>query len=152
MLLRSDVTRKKLCGVAPTERLGADAYAEQVSARVYDSLAARAAAILAAGHAAIVDAVFLDPQERARIERVATRARRAFDGIWLAADARGPGAAGRAPARRCFGRDGGGRAPQLALDPGAIELAPGRQRRRARAGRGGGRGGPRAVASPPGIG
>jgi hypothetical protein len=121
VLLRSDVTRKKLCGVAPTERLGADAYAEQVSARVYDSLAARAAAILAAGHAAIVDAVFLDPQERARIERVATERGVRFDGIWLAAD---PAVlAQRVALRRGDASDATAAVVrrQIALDPGAIE-------------------------------
>jgi aminoglycoside phosphotransferase family enzyme/predicted kinase len=120
VLLRSDVTRKKLCGVAPTERLGADAYAEQVSARVYDSLAARAAAILSAGHAAIVDAVFLDRQERAHIERVAIERGLRFDGIWLATDPEV--LAQRVALRRGDASDATAAVVrrQIALDPGAI--------------------------------
>jgi uncharacterized protein len=120
VLLRSDVTRKKLCGVAPTERLGAGAYAGPVSARVYDSLAERAATILAAGHAAIVDAVFLDPEERARVERVATERGVRFDGIWLAADA--AVLAQRVALRRGDASDATAAVVrrQLAVDPGAI--------------------------------
>jgi uncharacterized protein len=87
VVLRSDVVRKRLCGVRPTERLGAEAYDEQVSQQVYDTLASRAAAVLAAGQAVIVDAVFLDPRERARIEQVAVDRGAAFDGLWLAAPA-----------------------------------------------------------------
>jgi predicted kinase len=120
VLLRSDSTRKRLCGAAPTARLGAEAYAEQVSARVYASLAARAAAILAAGHAAIVDAVFLDPQERARIERVATERGVRFDGIWLAGDSEV--LAQRVARRRGDASDATAAVVrrQLAIDPGAI--------------------------------
>jgi aminoglycoside phosphotransferase family enzyme/predicted kinase len=87
VLLRSDVVRKKLCGVRPTERLGPEAYDERVSRRVYDTLAARAAEVLAAGHAAIVDAVFLDPRERARIEQTAVDRGAPFHGLWLTAPA-----------------------------------------------------------------
>ena len=87
VLLRSDLVRKRLCGVPPTERLGHEAYEARISRQVYDTLASRAAAILAAGQAAIVDAVFLDPQERATIDRVARGQGIRFDGLWLTAPA-----------------------------------------------------------------
>ena len=85
VILRSDVVRKRLHGVAPGDRLPPEAYRKEASRAVYDALAARAAVLVRAGHAAIVDAVFLDPDERAQIERVATDAGVPFQGLWLTA-------------------------------------------------------------------
>ena len=85
VVLRSDVLRKRLCGVADTDRLPADGYAPAVTERVYDELYRRAAAVLAAGHAVVVDAVSARPDERRRIEGVAADAGVRFDGIWMEA-------------------------------------------------------------------
>jgi uncharacterized protein len=85
VVLRSDVARKRLFGVASGERLPERAYRKEVARDVYDALAARAAAVVAAGHAAIVDAVFLDPKERAQVEAVAAGAGVPFRGLWLSA-------------------------------------------------------------------
>jgi predicted kinase len=85
VVLRSDVMRKRLHCVAPGDRLPPQAYRKEASRAVYDALAKRAAALAGAGHAAIVDAVFLDPAERAQIERVATDAGVPFQGLWLSA-------------------------------------------------------------------
>jgi uncharacterized protein len=82
VLLRSDVTRKKLFGLAETERLPRQAYAPEVTARVYAALAAKARRIVGAGHSAIVDAVFATPQERAAIARAGA----GFRGLFLVAD------------------------------------------------------------------
>ena len=49
VLLRSDVIRKRLLGRAPTERLPAEAYSAEMSARVYGCMLERAAALLRAG-------------------------------------------------------------------------------------------------------
>jgi uncharacterized protein len=87
VMLRSDVIRKKLFGARPTERLGPEAYREEVSARVYDSLLSRAETLLKAGHAVITDAVYLDRRDRGRIEQVATEAGAPFQGLWLTAPA-----------------------------------------------------------------
>jgi aminoglycoside phosphotransferase family enzyme/predicted kinase len=86
-VLRSDVVRKRLHGVAPGDRLPSVAYRKEASRPVYGALAERAAVLLRAGHAAIVDAVFLDPAERAQIERVALTAGVPFQGLWLTAPA-----------------------------------------------------------------
>jgi len=83
VLLRSDVVRKRLFGVAPTDKLAATAYAPAVSRRVYDVLAADAGRVLDAGHAAIVDAVHAGARERARIAAVAGARNVAFAGLWL---------------------------------------------------------------------
>jgi predicted kinase len=52
---------------------------------VYRALGIRAADVLAAGGAVIVDATFLSADFRAGIERVAERAGVPFTGIWLEA-------------------------------------------------------------------
>nr|WP_295829312.1 bifunctional aminoglycoside phosphotransferase/ATP-binding protein [uncultured Azospirillum sp.] len=85
VVLRSDVLRKRLCGVADTDRLPADGYAPAVTERVYDELYRRAAVVLGTGQAVVVDAVSARPDERRRIEAVAAAAGVRFDGIWMEA-------------------------------------------------------------------
>jgi aminoglycoside phosphotransferase family enzyme/predicted kinase len=65
VVLRSDVERKVLFGKDEHERLPQEAYAPAVTARVYATIADKARRAVAAGHSAIVDAVFATPQERA---------------------------------------------------------------------------------------
>ena len=84
VLLRSDVERKALYGAAETEPLPKEAYAREVTAKVYAAIEAKAARVLAAGHSAIADAVFADPRERAAIEQAAGAA--AFRGLFLTAE------------------------------------------------------------------
>jgi aminoglycoside phosphotransferase family enzyme/predicted kinase len=85
--LRSDVERKRLYGVDETTRLGPDAYTKAASDKVYAVLREKASAVLAAGHAAIVDAVFAEAEERAEIEAVAEDLGVPFRGLWLEAPA-----------------------------------------------------------------
>lgn len=87
VVLRSDIVRKRLHGASPEERLPPEAYGRDVTARVYDALRRQAAACLAAGHAAIVDAVSAAADERAAIEKVAADAGASFAGLWLAGGA-----------------------------------------------------------------
>jgi len=84
VVLRSDVERKALFGAAETERLPKTAYTADATAKVYAALAAKARRVLAAGHSAIVDAVFAQPDERADIARAAGSA--VFQGLFLTAD------------------------------------------------------------------
>jgi uncharacterized protein len=124
VILRSDIVRKRLHGVASGDRLPPEAYRKEASRPVYDALAARAAALVGAGHAAIVDAAFLDPSERAQIEAVAVEAGIAFDALWLSA----PEAVlvGRVAARRGDASDATPEVVrrQLAIDPGEIVWRP----------------------------
>lgn len=83
--IRSDVVRKSLMKVAPETRLPASAYTHEISEEVYRLTRAQAAASLAAGYSAIVDATFMDEGERAAIAAVAVRAGVPFDALWLAA-------------------------------------------------------------------
>ena len=83
--LRSDLERKGLHGVGETERLGVAAYTEEARSKVYATLRTKAREVLAAGHAAVVDAVFDRPEERAKIEAVAVELGVGFRGLWLEA-------------------------------------------------------------------
>ncbi len=85
VVLRSDEIRKRLCGVAPEERLPPAAYKPEVSARVFSELADLAYRTASSGHAAIADATFMDPDHRALIEDSARRAGVGFVGLWLEA-------------------------------------------------------------------
>jgi aminoglycoside phosphotransferase family enzyme/predicted kinase len=83
--LRSDIERKALFGVAETERLGAAAYGEEATVKVYAAIYDRARRIVEAGHSAVADAVFARRSEREAIERVAAAAAIPFAGLWLGA-------------------------------------------------------------------
>jgi len=84
VVLRSDVERKALFGVAETEKLPQQAYTRDATQKVYAALEQKAARVIAAGHSAIVDAVFADPKERAAIARAAGGV--PFHGLFLIAD------------------------------------------------------------------
>ena len=86
MILRTDEIRKRLWGVAPTERLPPEAYAPAQGERVYAALFETARACLAAGQAVLLDAAFLKPTEREAAEAVAREAGAPFTGVWLEAD------------------------------------------------------------------
>lgn len=86
VVIRSDVERKHLFGVAETERLPSDAYTPEATGRVYGIMNKKAARIIAAGHSVIVDAVFGRPGERAAIAEASTSAKIAFEGLFLIAD------------------------------------------------------------------
>jgi uncharacterized protein len=120
-LLRSDVTRKLLLGVAPETPLPEDAYTSEIGRRVYDCLRRKAATALAAGYSAIVDAVSLRPAERASFAEVARTAGVPFSGLWL--DAAPAAMAERIATRRDDASDATAAvlARQLDHDPGPID-------------------------------
>ena len=82
--LRSDVERKALFGVGENEKLPQSAYTREVTASVYAAIIAKARRAVAAGHSAIVDAMFGKPEERAAVAQAAGE--RAFHGLFLTAD------------------------------------------------------------------
>jgi hypothetical protein len=86
VIVRSDVERKTLFGTGETEKLAAAAYAPDVTARVYGLIAGKARRIVAAGHSAIVDAVFATPQERDALAATAKAAKVPLQGLFLTAD------------------------------------------------------------------
>ena len=84
VVLRSDVERKAMFGVAETETLPKSAYAAEATGKVYAALAAKARRVVAAGCSVIVDAVFAQPDERSDIAKAADSAH--FSGLFLTAD------------------------------------------------------------------
>jgi predicted kinase len=86
VVLRSDVTRKTLLGRDELEPLPPEGYTPEVTARVYASIIERARRAVAAGHSAILDAVFAQPDEREHAERIAAELGVPFQGLFLEAD------------------------------------------------------------------
>ena len=84
-VLRSDEIRKRLCGVAPGERLGPEGYLPGVSERVYARMAELASTVLREGHGVIADAVYVRETARGAIEDAAKAAAVPFVGLWLEA-------------------------------------------------------------------
>jgi uncharacterized protein len=83
IVIRSDVERKRLCGVALTERLPASAYTPETSRQVYGAMFVRAETALNAGHSVVLDAVFLSETERNAAQNVGARLGVEFKGFWL---------------------------------------------------------------------
>jgi aminoglycoside phosphotransferase family enzyme/predicted kinase len=82
-ILSSDRLRKARFGMAATQRLAAEAYRPEVSEAVYSTMREGAAAVIAAGHAVIADAVHARQGEREALAAVAQAAGCRFTGIWL---------------------------------------------------------------------
>ena len=81
--LRSDIERKRMFGVADSERLPAAAYAPGIGEEVYARLQRKARLALEAGASVIVDAVHASPKERSAIASIARDLDLPFRGIWL---------------------------------------------------------------------
>jgi uncharacterized protein len=86
VVVRSDLERKTQFDAGETERLPASAYTAEVTARIYATLADKARRILAAGHSAIIDAVFAREDERAAVTAAGKSANVPFCGLFLTAD------------------------------------------------------------------
>jgi predicted kinase len=82
-ILSSDRLRKALFGVAPEIRLPPEAYAPEVSLKVYLKITARTGALASAGVTVIADAVFARLDERQAVEAAAQSAGVPFRGVWL---------------------------------------------------------------------
>jgi predicted kinase len=122
-VLRSDVIRKRIFGVAPETRLPASAYTAQVSRRVYQTLGRNAANVLAAGYSVIVDAVSLKLSERQSFLMVAEAAGVPFAGIWLEAPPATMDRRLRARLNDASDASPEVLAQQLQQDPGTVEWA-----------------------------
>lgn len=83
LVLRSDDIRKRLFGVAPEERLPPRAYGKAAHARTAAALLDGVRTAVAAGHAVIADATFLDPALQTAVQAAAGPA--PFLGVWLQA-------------------------------------------------------------------
>jgi uncharacterized protein len=74
-VIHSDVVRKALAGLKPTDRVPVDfgqgIYNEDFSTRTYDEMLRQAAGHLKAGHSVILDGSYKRAQERARVRHLA---------------------------------------------------------------------------------
>ncbi len=86
VVLRSDVMRKRLFDAAETDKLPKNAYTPEVSETIYNLLYEQAQRVLAAGHSAIIDAVFAKAGEREPVAELANAAKVPFHGFFLTAD------------------------------------------------------------------
>lgn len=99
VVLRTDEIRKRLMKVAPDASLPATVYSPAFYQEVYDTLITEALELLAAGRAVVLDATFIQPDLRARVEAAAIGAGVPFHGVWLEA-------APEVLAQRIEGREG----------------------------------------------
>jgi aminoglycoside phosphotransferase family enzyme/predicted kinase len=83
VVVRSDVERKRLAGIALEERMPAGSYTREASAKVYEAMLARAGRVLQAGYSVVLDAVHARPDERAAAEALARKLGVPFEGLWL---------------------------------------------------------------------
>ncbi len=83
VVIRSDVIRKRLAGVAPERALAPESYTPVRDQRVLARMAYDARSALRAGAAVVLDATFLAPEARACVRSLAQAAGVRFDGIWL---------------------------------------------------------------------
>ena len=83
VILRSDEIRKRMFGVAPEQPLPKPAYVGPASRDVMAALAEGVGAAVAAGHAVIADATFMDRDHRSAVQTAAGTA--SFRGVWLEA-------------------------------------------------------------------
>lgn len=84
-VLRSDVFRKRLAGLAPETRLAPAHYTRHSDEETYEAMFESADDHIACGNSVILDAVFLSRSERDVAEAIALRRRVPFTAIWLEA-------------------------------------------------------------------
>jgi predicted kinase len=87
-VLRSDVFRKRLAGLAPEMRLPPRHYTRHSDEETYEALFESADDHIACGNSVILDAVFMSRSERDVAEAIALRRRVPFTAIWLEAPER----------------------------------------------------------------
>lgn len=85
VVLRSDVTRKRLAGLTPETPLAPERYTAEATQEVFRRLYKDARKALRAGRSVILDATFLGEGERAAVRAVAERLDVPFHGLWLTA-------------------------------------------------------------------
>jgi len=85
VVIRSDLVRKAMLGVAEAARLPETAYSAEMHARVFSLMISRARRLLRSGFSAILDGVYGSPTERDDVARAARENEVPFTGLWLSA-------------------------------------------------------------------
>jgi aminoglycoside phosphotransferase family enzyme/predicted kinase len=86
IILRSDVQRKRLFGVSPSEALPPEAYGEEASQNLLKALGDLARQALLSGQDVIIDASFRQPKWRNLFEDLARQLNLEFEAFWLETD------------------------------------------------------------------
>lgn len=121
--VRSDVERKRLCGLPATARPGPDIYSPEATRQTYARLAEVARVLVAAGLVAVVDAAFLRQAERDAMRELAQQAGAHFALLECVASQERMQA--RLITRQAEGRDASDATPQvLALQMAFAEPIP----------------------------
>jgi aminoglycoside phosphotransferase family enzyme/predicted kinase len=120
ILLRSDEVRKRVFGYGLAEPAPDALYAPESMRQAYAAMLAEAKLALTAGRSVILDATFIDLDNRTAAAALAKEVGVAFDGVWLTAPR--PVLEARIEARRGDASDATADtlAQQLARDPGDI--------------------------------
>jgi predicted kinase len=134
--IRSDEVRKALFGRAPLEHLPAAAYAPEVGDQVYGAMLDIAGTCLSAGHSVLLDATWLDSDDRGRVEELATGLGVSSAAVWLECPDRHASCAGRGADERRLRRRRGGCEETARKRPRPARLGPDRRFRNARRNRG----------------
>ncbi len=85
VVLRDDIIRKQILGVAPHEKLPSQSVSPAFEKVVYDILRQQARTALSGGSCVILDALFYDPVERQSAELLAQELGVPFAGFWMEA-------------------------------------------------------------------
>lgn len=82
-VVRTDVVRKRLCGIHPNETLGPEGYTLEVTEKTYEAFLDQAKAALMSGQCVVLDAVFANPAQRRAAAELARSCKVPFTGIWV---------------------------------------------------------------------
>jgi aminoglycoside phosphotransferase family enzyme/predicted kinase len=83
VILRTDEVRKRLMDIPPTRPAAPETYTPEFAARTYEAMIDNARGLLKAGRAVVLDATFIDPALRARVEALAGECGVPFRAAWL---------------------------------------------------------------------
>jgi predicted kinase len=123
VVLRSDEIRKRLAGIGPLDRIPRRAYTPRRSAETYGEMLRLARRLLAAGRAVVLDAVYLGPESRKAVGRLAADAGVSLHAVWLQGDPDALRARLAARTGDASDADADVLQDQLARDPGPMAWA-----------------------------
>jgi aminoglycoside phosphotransferase family enzyme/predicted kinase len=83
VILRTDEIRKRLMNIPPTRTMDPAIYTPEFYVRTYDTMVDNARAALKAGRSVVLDATFIAPELRSRVEALAVECGVPFRAAWM---------------------------------------------------------------------
>ncbi|MCB0333167.1 MAG: AAA family ATPase [Bdellovibrionales bacterium] len=83
VIIRSDAVRKHIADIALSQRGDSSLYTDEMTQRTYTGILARAQFALSAGYSVILDATFLNRDDRRNVKQFAEVNNTSFFGFWL---------------------------------------------------------------------